>query len=196
MRSIPRKPPNITSGLCELWQLFSVRLPPPGRAHLPELPIARFALLRPGRTVGLIGKKSNFGEQPPRSLPDPIQTAPRSEPAQRARTRTQTRTHVPRSQPELSRGTVWLVTVLSLPSPLLFLRKKNLLNFRSDGFQLETRSPSRALASPGVTVYFREPEPVIVLSVTFTNITLTKQTHKIDGCTGPICKDSAHKAQR
>lgn len=76
------------------------------------------------------------------------------------------------------------------------LRKKNVLNFRSDGFQLETRSPSRALASPGVTVHFREPEPVIVLSVTFTNITLTKQTHKIDDCTGSICKDSAHEARR
>lgn len=98
VRSIPRKSPNITSGLCE--QLFSVRLPPPGPAHLPELPIARFALLGPGKAAGLMGKKSNFGERLPRSSPDPIQTPPRSGPAQRARTRTQTRTHVPRSRPE------------------------------------------------------------------------------------------------
>lgn len=68
--------------------------------------------------------------------------------------------------------------------------KKNLLNFLSDELQREMQIPSCASASLGVTVYCREPEPVILLSVTFTNI-----MHEIDGCTDSIYKDSAHEAQ-
>lgn len=70
------------------------------------------------------------------------------------------------------------------------LIKKKKLNFMSDELQREMEIPSCATASLGVTVYFREPEPVILLSVKFTNI-----MHKIDDFTDSIYKDSAQEAQ-